>query len=231
VDGRGLGCDMESGMYQDIFATEFVDMFPRTNGDMLLHSILVWIGSRLPTSIRTYRATLRLCAFWADEKPDDKVRISIDMDYPWCFQQWTVSWEWKWVQRRCCRHSGVAERTVRLYYCWYLSVTWIAHHLWVVFGFHQNAEPVFEVNDVQNLVCNDQAVAGAESIRNPSGKVQALFHKNLRIRTEFFCFLQLFHDIGAVLVRAVFHFLIKPDKGFCRVSGCLSKCCQDFVFA
>lgn len=29
-----------------------------------------------------YRATLRLCAFWADEKPDDKVRISIDMDYP-----------------------------------------------------------------------------------------------------------------------------------------------------
>lgn len=81
---------------------------------------------------------------------------------------------------------------------------------------------------MQNLVCNDQAVAGAESIRNPSGKVQALFHKNLRIRTEFFCFLQLFHDIGAVLVRAVFHFLIKPDKGFCRVSGCLSKCCQDF---
>ena len=62
-----------------------------------------------------------------------------------------------------------------------MSVTWIAHHLWVVFGFHQNAEPVFEVNDVQNLVCNDQAVAGAESIRNPSGKVQALFHKNLQI--------------------------------------------------
>lgn len=82
---------MYSRMYQDIFTTEFVDMFPRTNGDILVHTILAGTGSRLPTSIRTYRATLRLCAFWADEKPDDKVRISIDMDYPRCFQQWTGS--------------------------------------------------------------------------------------------------------------------------------------------
>ena len=46
MDGRGLGCDMESGMYQDIFTTEFVDMFPQTNGDILVQTILVWIGSR-----------------------------------------------------------------------------------------------------------------------------------------------------------------------------------------
>ena len=39
--GRGSGCDMYSRMYQDIFATKFVDMFPRTNGDMLLHFVLV----------------------------------------------------------------------------------------------------------------------------------------------------------------------------------------------
>ena len=46
MDGRGSDCDMDSRMYQDIFATEFVDMFPRTNGDILVHAILVWIGSR-----------------------------------------------------------------------------------------------------------------------------------------------------------------------------------------
>lgn len=46
MDGRGSGCDMDSGMYQDFFATEFVDMFPRTNGDILVHTILVWIGSK-----------------------------------------------------------------------------------------------------------------------------------------------------------------------------------------
>ena len=40
MDERGSGCDMDSGMYQDIFATEFVDMFPQTNGEILAHTIL-----------------------------------------------------------------------------------------------------------------------------------------------------------------------------------------------
>ena len=34
---------MDSGMYQEFSATEFVDMFPQTNGDILVHTILVWI--------------------------------------------------------------------------------------------------------------------------------------------------------------------------------------------
>ena len=42
--------------------TEYVDMFPQTNGDILLQSILVWIGSQKLTSIWTYRAMWRLCA-------------------------------------------------------------------------------------------------------------------------------------------------------------------------
>ena len=62
MDGRGPGSDMDSEMYQDIFAIEFVDMFPQTNGDILLHLILVWIGSRKLTSIRTYRAMWRQSA-------------------------------------------------------------------------------------------------------------------------------------------------------------------------
>lgn len=31
---------MDSGMYQDIFDIEFVDMFPQTSGDILVHTIL-----------------------------------------------------------------------------------------------------------------------------------------------------------------------------------------------
>ena len=46
MDGRGSGCDMDSEMYQDFLATEFVDMFPRTNGDILVHTILDGTGSR-----------------------------------------------------------------------------------------------------------------------------------------------------------------------------------------
>lgn len=56
MDGRGSDCDMDNEMYQYFLATEFVDMFPQTNGDILQHSILVWIGSRKLTSIRRYRA-------------------------------------------------------------------------------------------------------------------------------------------------------------------------------
>ena len=67
MNRRGLGCDMDSGMYQEFSATEFVDMFPQTNGDILVHTILVWIGSRWPTSIRTYRAMWRLWC-WCQEK-------------------------------------------------------------------------------------------------------------------------------------------------------------------
>lgn len=59
MDERGLGCDMENGMYQDIFTTEFVDMFPQTNGDVLVQIILAVTGSICLTPIRTYRAMLR----------------------------------------------------------------------------------------------------------------------------------------------------------------------------
>ena len=60
MDGRGSGCDRDSGMYQDIFATEYVDMFPQTNGDILVHTILDGTGSRCLTSIWIYRAMWKL---------------------------------------------------------------------------------------------------------------------------------------------------------------------------
>lgn len=56
MDERGSDCDMDSGMYQDIFTTEFVDMFPQTNGDVLVQTILAVTGSICLTSIWTYRA-------------------------------------------------------------------------------------------------------------------------------------------------------------------------------
>ena len=36
---------MYNGMYQDFSVKEFVDMFPRTNGNILVHTILDGIGS------------------------------------------------------------------------------------------------------------------------------------------------------------------------------------------
>ena len=81
---------MDSRMYQDIFATEFVDMFPRTNGDMLVHTILVGTGSRLPTSIRTYRAIWRRSAF-CRKKPNKSKVSAISAEKWMCV---FVSTEW-----------------------------------------------------------------------------------------------------------------------------------------
>ena len=64
MDGRGSDCDIDSELYQYFFATEFVDMFPQTNGDILLQSTLVWIGSRKLTSIRTYHAIQNVRRYW-----------------------------------------------------------------------------------------------------------------------------------------------------------------------
>lgn len=42
MDERGSDSNMDSRMYQDFWATEYVDI----NGDILVHTILVWIGSQ-----------------------------------------------------------------------------------------------------------------------------------------------------------------------------------------
>ena len=85
MNGRGSGCDMDSEWYQYFFATEFVDMFPQTNGDILQHSILVWIGSRKLTSIWTYRATWRRLSYFPRGL---KVR--------WTFTQRGPKWNGEW---------------------------------------------------------------------------------------------------------------------------------------
>ena len=46
MDERGSDGKLDSRMYQDFLAIEYVDIFPRTNGDILVHTILVWIGSQ-----------------------------------------------------------------------------------------------------------------------------------------------------------------------------------------
>lgn len=79
MNRRGLDCDMDSEMYQYFFATEFVDMFPQTNGDILLHFILVRIGSRKLTSIRTYRATLSAFVNWKELRNIHLFRISEEL--------------------------------------------------------------------------------------------------------------------------------------------------------
>ena len=79
------------------------------------------------------------------------------------------------------------------------------------------------IDNLQNLICYDHAVAGAEAVLYPSGKVQPLFDQYLRIRTMLLCRLDLLRHIIPVAFRAVLHFLIVVGKILCRILHIPSK--------
>ena len=82
---------------------------------------------------------------------------------------------------------------------------------------------------MKDLVSNDQAVAGSEALRYPSGKVQPLFDQDLRIAAEGFDFLQLLVYIGTILVGAVIHLCIKVVQVLRRIRGIAPQGFQDLV--
>lgn len=54
----------------------------------------------------------------------------------------------------------------------------VQHHLGIFLRVHQDALPILEIDDVQELVRHDQAVAGAEPVRHITGEVQPLFDED-----------------------------------------------------
>ena len=82
---------------------------------------------------------------------------------------------------------------------------------------------------MKDLVSNDQAVAGSEAFRYPSGKVQPLFDQDLGIAAEGLGFLQLFTNVGTILVRAVIHLCIKVVQVLRGIRGIASQGFQDLV--
>ena len=107
----------------------------------------------------------------------------------------------------------------------------IAHHLRVVIGINEDTEAILKINDVKHLICNDQTVAGSESFRYPSGKIQSLLNEDFRIFAVFSGFLKLLHNIGTIFVGTVGHFLIKVVQVFRRIRRIPSECCKHLVFA
>ena len=51
----------------------------------------------------------------------------------------------------------------------------------LLLGLHQNALPIFEVDDVEQLVRHDETVPGAKALRDPAGEIQPLFDEDQRI--------------------------------------------------
>ena len=83
----------------------------------------------------------------------------------------------------------------------------IQHHLRILFGIHQHALAVLQIDNMEELVRHDKAVAGAEAIRHIAGEVQPLFNEHLGVRAVLSGFLDGFQNEFQVAVRVHLHFV------------------------
>lgn len=83
----------------------------------------------------------------------------------------------------------------------------IQHHLGIVFCIHQNSKAILEVDDVEQLVRYDEAVAGPKSVRDIAGEVQPLLNEDEGICTVLFCNLNLLQNEFQVAVGVHLHFV------------------------
>lgn len=83
----------------------------------------------------------------------------------------------------------------------------VQHHLGIFLRFHQDALPVLEIDDVQELVRHNQAVAGAEPVRHITGEVQPLFDEDEGIGAEHLSFLQLLQHELHIPIGVDVHFI------------------------
>ena len=107
----------------------------------------------------------------------------------------------------------------------------VAHHLRILIGIHQNAEAVFEIDNVQHIVCDDHAVAGSEALRHPFGEIQLFLNQDQRIPAVLLCLLDLLDHIGAVLICAFIHLTVKVGQVLGRICRASSQIFLNLVLA
>ena len=85
----------------------------------------------------------------------------------------------------------------------------VAHHLRVPLRVHQNADAVFQIDNMQHIVGYNAGVPGSESLWHPAGEVQPLFHQHDWISAVLLSLGQLFHHKCFISIGAVSHLLIE----------------------
>ena len=63
-----------------------------------------------------------------------------------------------------------------------VSTEGVEHHLRVMVTADKNTFSVFIVHDIEGTICDDHAVAGAESLRNEIAVVQPFLYHDQRMR-------------------------------------------------
>ena len=83
----------------------------------------------------------------------------------------------------------------------------VEHHLGIVFRFHEHTHTVFEVDNVQRLIGDNNAVAGAEALRNIAAEIQPLFDGNDGIGADLLRFRDGFQHKLYIAICVEVHFV------------------------
>lgn len=104
---------------------------------------------------------------------------------------------------------GIEEKTASM-----ITAQKAGHHLTVTFGFHKDSKTMLVINNVENFICNDDAVASSESVLNPSREVQSLLNEYHRVTAELLGTFELLQNIISVFFRTVLHLTTVISKVF-----------------
>lgn len=74
------------------------------------------------------------------------------------------------------------------------------------------------INNVENFVCNDDAVASSKSVLNTAREVESLFNEHHRITAELLGTFILFENVISIFFRTILHFTTVVGEAFCWIS-------------
>ena len=86
-------------------------------------------------------------------------------------------------------------------------------------GGDQDADAIFQINDVQQVIRDDHTVAGAKSMLDPFGEVQGLLDADQRVSAHTSGLSDLLHDEGGVPFRSLLHLRVVPGEVFSGIAG------------
>ena len=95
----------------------------------------------------------------------------------------------------------------------------VALELAVVFRFDQHAQTELEVDNVQQVIRDDHAVAGSEAVLHPLGEIQRLLHADQRVLAQRLGRFDLLHHEVPVALSGLLHLRVVPGQILSRIAA------------
>jgi len=97
------------------------------------------------------------------------------------------------------------------------STETVAGHLRIAFRRDLDAQTVFQIDDPERAIRDDQGVGGAEALLHPVREVHTLFNQNNRISACLLRILYLLQHVGDIAFRGLLHLLVVVVEALGRI--------------